>query len=408
MSSGTEEAKRAVRTAVGDIRNALFDEDAAATLLILAKIIGNVLKRPSSEKVRSLRKANAKIRERIIRVPGAVGVLRAVGFSDAGECLQLNVEGIDGHILAQKLAGALEVLRVVAFEVGVADDVLPKIPETLPAMFAADAPAPAPPTNFDVFASKVDRVVPQPRGGRSATEQRVSILKKKADKLLEEAGLPDRRTRIRLKGQQDASRAPRGVEGSSSGPSDASIVARSLKARMEKQKLNAQLRTKAQRDLTQLQSKRVYTETCIRVQFPRPHDSIILESYFNPNERIEAVLDVIRKSLVPAFSDAPFELYQTPPRRVLQPNSTLRDEKLVPSAVVRLSWQENAPSAQSPLGIFQSSIFGDQNASFAFPSSVALDEEFEKKKQKEASGAVGRASSSSSTGKKKKPKWFKL
>ena len=372
-----------------------------------------MLRKPTSTKVRSLRKSNAKIRERIIRVPGAVGVLRAAGFIDDGDNLQLHMQVQSSrmvHPLSGRLAASLSVLREAALAVGVDSSTIPTIPSPLPTSFVAATPAPAPPVDFDAFSSKVDRVVPQPRGGVSTTEKRVSMLQSKMDKMVEDAGLPERRTCVRGKEGHSVRGGVSAQLDSLDGPSDATIVARSIKAKMEKHKLSGTLRTKAQRDLTELQRKRVYTETCIRIQFPRPHDAIVLESHFSPIESVQAVMDVIRNSLAPAFAQLDFELYLTPPRRVLKPNALLRDEKLVPSALVRLSWKGGIEPASLAADLISSAV-PTEGSVLSFPSSVALDEEHALKQKRmqtalssRSTGNAGKKKSSSG----KKPKWFKL
>ena len=406
-----------VAASLDAIRNALFDEDAAVTCTILAKILANVLKKPNSMKVRTIRKGNEKIAKCIVNVPGAVEVLRAAGFRDTkdGDALRFAPgDDEDGDLnCAKKIASVFQAIRSLAIDgLRVSPASLPEIPGTLPSTFARSASTSAPGIHFDAFSAKVDRVAAQPRGAAyvsSQTEQRVQALQSKHNALVEKAGIPDRRLRARsIKSIRSSS--TRTMQEPESTKSDFAVVAKSVKAKLRKAKDESKFQTKAMRDLKQLRSKRVYTEACIRVQFPPPHNTFILESFYNPSEQVQDVMSVVTSSLAPLFASFQFKLYVSPPRRVLKPAASLSDEGLVPGAMVYLSWCDTSalPPSDNALDVLRPELaaaFSRPSDAAAFPSSIPLDPKAAAKTERATSRSKG---SSSSTKKSKKPKWFKL
>ena len=74
-----------------------------------------------------------------------------------------------------------------------------------------------------------------------------------------------------------------------------------------------QLKTRAQRELEQLQRQRMYKRTTIRIHFP---DSTIVQAYFAPLETVGDVMSVVRMVLVGRAKDLPFYLFKAPPKEV--------------------------------------------------------------------------------------------
>lgn len=74
---------------------------------------------------------------------------------------------------------------------------------------------------------------------------------------------------------------------------------------------NAQLKTRAQRELEQLQRQRMYKRTTVRVHLP---DSTVIQAYFAPRESIADVMAVVRTVLVGEAECLPFYLFRTPPK----------------------------------------------------------------------------------------------
>ncbi|KAJ8598408.1 hypothetical protein CTAYLR_003030 [Chrysophaeum taylorii] len=81
-------------------------EKARSTLL---KILGNLASDPSNEKYRKLRTSNAVIQAKVLSVPGAVGVLEAVGFVRGEESLEVGPDAGDRAAEAVRLLSPLRV-----------------------------------------------------------------------------------------------------------------------------------------------------------------------------------------------------------------------------------------------------------------------------------------------------------
>lgn len=108
-------------------------------------------------------------------------------------------------------------------------------------------------------------------------------------------------------------------------------------------------KTKAMRDMEQLQKAKVYTSTLLRVQLP---DRTVLQAHFSPLEPVSALHEWARSCIKPRESDGsriPFYLMTTPPPTVVpeQEDRTLAEAGLQPAALVYLVWGE-APDRKTP------------------------------------------------------------
>ncbi|KYN31443.1 Tether containing UBX domain for GLUT4 [Trachymyrmex septentrionalis] len=116
---------------------------------------------------------------------------------------------------------------------------------------------------------------------------------------------------------------------------DAKTLLRDAKRRRE-QLEEAPLLTEAQRQLDQnkhiLDRLVKYRRAVIRIQFP---DQFVLQGLFEPLETIKAIKDFIKSYL--ENPDCEFTIYTSPPRHILNPDTRLIDENLVPSAIVYYS-----------------------------------------------------------------------
>jgi hypothetical protein len=147
---------------------------------------------------------------------------------------------------------------------------------------------------------------------------------------------------------------------------------------------DAPLTTKAIRDFEKIQREIVYSRTLVKIRslspvsvsvslltsLPLPlclclsldlslspslslrfPDHVCLEGCFHPQDTVQDIRRWLSEScFLSAESHGaallPFELYMTPPRVVLPLDTTLQDLKLVPAAVLYLSW--TAPPSPSP------------------------------------------------------------
>lgn len=116
---------------------------------------------------------------------------------------------------------------------------------------------------------------------------------------------------------------------------DAKILLRDAK-RYRKELEEAPLLTNVQRQSNQkkqiLNQLNKYHYTIIRIQFP---DQFVLQGLFQPMETVQAIKDFIKCYLSDENSD--FIIFTTPPKHILDPNSHLINENLVPCAIIHYS-----------------------------------------------------------------------
>lgn len=182
-----------------------------------------------------------------------------------------------------------------------------------------------------------------------------------------------------------------------------------------------------------MKKAKVYSHAQLKIFFP---DGARIEAKFLPSESIQIVKDIVISTFLPEYAMMAFDLYISPPRRVLDCKKSLRDEGLVPAAKIHVSWKSPPPKA-SPGFCIQPHYFqatSSRNSATAFPDAVALGEskkDMDKKMPAKVSGKSGKSSkeeelmnrmlgkrkglgfgkkSSSTEGKSTgtgKPKWFK-
>ena len=171
-------------------------------------------------------------------------------------------------------------------------------------------------------------------------------------------------------------------------PGDGALLAaRAQKLHVERQaRETAGFKTKAMREVEKMKRARVYShvQLCIHVpvQIGQNSTSVVqFSAKFLPRETIGDVVDaLIQDCFLSSVTRADFELYITPPKRVLSNYSqTLLQEGLVPAAKVFCRWREldSSPSASE---VFQSQWVdelnslesGNLNPSLAFPTSVPV------------------------------------
>ena len=121
---------------------------------------------------------------------------------------------------------------------------------------------------------------------------------------------------------------------------DSSLLLSQMKRMQNEQRQNETFQTKAMRDLKKYKQKKVYSHVQLRIHFP---DGVRIDAKFLPNETMSAVKDVILSSFVTSLllSSNDFDLYISPPRRLLDNGKTLDEEGLVPAAKIHVSWTNN-------------------------------------------------------------------
>lgn len=105
-----------------------------------------------------------------------------------------------------------------------------------------------------------------------------------------------------------------GVAGSSGDDASDDMLVKEVLARKQKeQEKNQTFRTRARRELEELQRQRMYKRTTVRVHLP---DRTIVQAYFGPRETVAAVMAVVREALQAPFDTLSFYLFKAPPREM--------------------------------------------------------------------------------------------
>lgn len=105
-----------------------------------------------------------------------------------------------------------------------------------------------------------------------------------------------------------------GVAGSSGDDASDDMLVKEVLARKQKEQEKSQtFRTRARRELEELQRQRMYRRTTVRVHLP---DRTIVQAYFGPRETVAAVMAVVREALQAPFDTLSFYLFKAPPREM--------------------------------------------------------------------------------------------
>ena len=126
-----------------------------------------------------------------------------------------------------------------------------------------------------------------------------------------------------------------------------------------------------------MKNAKVYSHAKLKICFP---DGSYLEAKFLPSEKIANVKEVVQSTFLPEVSARyQFDLYISPPRRILTNEKSLKEESLVPAAKIHVSWITGAsPLPNTPAGSYLQRKFYQNTAISsgrgAFPSSVKVVE----------------------------------
>jgi hypothetical protein len=127
--------------------------------------------------------------------------------------------------------------------------------------------------------------------------------------------------------------------GSSKG--DASLIAGRLKRLEDERKKREEggFTTSAMREVDKLMNTKVYSHTQVRIDFP---EGSWLSAKFQPHEKVALVKKTLQSIFRIEYSELPFDLYITPPKRILIDGKSLTDEGLVPVAKLRFTWKDGS------------------------------------------------------------------
>lgn len=266
---------------------------------------------------------------------------------------------------------------------------------------------------------------------KSTTERQLEILQKKQKELEQnmQSKLHDRNIIavlpgvvqgpiVTLQSSNNNNSGDGGFLSTTTTKGDSSLIAIQMKKREEERKKREEggFTTKAMRDLEKMKKQKVYSHAQLRIYFP---DGSRLEAKFLPNECMSVVKKVVSSSFVPMMSSSTslelkFDLYVSPPRRILNDKKNLTEEGLVPAAKIHVSWKDgySPPAGSRPGSFLQLHLFEvasiqlqqqnslNQNKT-SFPESKPLTEtEDSGNKKLKASNQINNGSSSSAAGPK--------
>lgn len=94
---------------------------------------------------------------------------------------------------------------------------------------------------------------------------------------------------------------------------DAALLKEIMARKQKEMEKKQEFRTKAKRELDQLQKQRMYKRTTLRVYLS---DKTVIQAYFAPRETVGAVMEVVRGALIEAYQQLPFYLFCAPPKEM--------------------------------------------------------------------------------------------
>eukprot|EP00537_Pseudo-nitzschia_pungens_P008123 CAMPEP_0172358922 /NCGR_PEP_ID=MMETSP1060-20121228/3198_1 /TAXON_ID=37318 /ORGANISM="Pseudo-nitzschia pungens, Strain cf. cingulata" /LENGTH=513 /DNA_ID=CAMNT_0013080361 /DNA_START=226 /DNA_END=1767 /DNA_ORIENTATION=+ len=340
--------------------------------------------------------------------PGGIGMGVGIGTQQQQqqpeEKLVLHEDREDTELLVK---ARHTLARIAVLELGARAETMPKFhpppPRARMASSSSSSGGPPPSGGFDVYkgnrfdgqSASVGTNLGPPANWKSKTEQELAELKRREEKLQREllagrgknknsksnnnnnnnnnnnsqSNTPslDRQWTVILPGQAASSGQTTATTSTATATSTTTSSSRStrgdsqlLASHFQKQHASraaAEQRgftTKAMRELERLRKTKVYSHTQLALAFP---DAVVIKANFATRETISAVLDglcseVLSPDVLPASASASsssslLELYQTPPRTVLDPSKNLTELGLVPAARIYVGWKRKPLSSSS-------------------------------------------------------------
>jgi PUB domain/UBX domain len=443
-----------VKAAIQAVLSSNFDADSKACLLTCLKLLDNLLQNEANvlgsdtsasaeplSKYRTIKRNNPALCTKIFDRPGGLDLIQACGFQEQ------QAQGI--HTLSTEqvlvLPNSISLDNVRSMRAIIAEclykdmnlplDQIPMAPARKPPIQLAAQPTASNAVAFDPYRG-------QRFDGQSAalgvnlgpganyvspTEQALADLqsqKNKLEKNLLQKPL-DREWTWVVRSQTATDQTDSAA--ATDTPSDSRLLAGQLQKQNEQRSAREQFTTQAMRDLKKLKTAKVYSHTVLTIVFPNAMVGP-LQGHFRPNEKVSDVINSLQQDCIQG--DYEFDLFITPPRRVLETNVSLQDAALVPAARVYVSWKKGPTSGTRYLQDYL--IPKEDVASLAFPTAYSVAASAEKASEtkeapaataatpvvdKEAAllqrmmgGKAGLGSKSKADGKsdgKQPPKWFK-
>lgn len=450
----TANARKHVNLAVEKIRASAFDIDAKITILTLMKMTRNILVTPSfDEKKRSIRISNPTFHGKVGRVRGGLNYLIAVGFEKNNtddQRFTLMPERENKEILYEAMvrlnteAVALEIPSQDRPSLPTKDEVMNSKNKTKEVSKAI--------SSFDPYKTKIKRVTPQPRpgsngyknSGKSETEVKLERLQLRLKELLAKQKVPESKEERNIIVYQPGHGPSRGslakiardmsgrnekvggIGGNNGknnrkrGLTEAQMVMQTMKRRREAQERSVLFRTKAMREVEELENMKVYSSVILRIQFP---DAWIIQANFSPGETVEEVIKFLKEYvLLEEFKkEESIYLYVTPPKELLDRSLTLARSKLQPAALVYIGCKTGGGKGIKGIDSLKPEIItlagtSEENEGkiVSIPSSSSIHDDNDRinkgvKESKSGGGDFGSGGSTTTrkSGKGKKPKWLK-
>jgi hypothetical protein len=406
-NSSNHRTKSGLDNALKTLLNNNFDAVTQACIVTLMKILDNILQKPGNDKIRSIRMRNPAFWNKVGERKGGVEYLLACGFelqtpppALLSAAPSSSASGTDEEFLVllppkedttHLIVARHMLLTCATHELHMRAEQLPKYTPPPPAQAVnrtGNAPSPA---AFDPYKGQRYDATGANQGPDanyvSITEQSLQKLQSKQEQLEQrmQQQLQDRNLVAHLPGSNNSSLAALAAasadESSSASKSDASLLASlySKQAAERAQKQEGGFTTKSMRDLQKIKKQKVYSHVVLIVQF---FDGSSLTGKFLPKETIGTVKQVVSECLLTATTTTSiadyhlklkFDLYVTPPRRILSDTATLESEGLVPAAKIFVSFQTPPlPSTNTTPGHFlKPHLFSSSGAGAADGSSAA-------------------------------------
>eukprot|EP00939_MAST-03C_sp_MAST-3C-sp1_P001629 g1629.t1 len=326
-----------------------FEKDAATQEALSRKQV-DVIRNP---KVRRLRLNNRAVRSRIVERRGAQEFLVSIGFVKAsGSSAEDPAIEVAGEDLARLLHGR-SALSSVAKDLGFSISAAPKPPKMVTVEEDRERLV------RDAFKSRIDRVMPQPRG-EMKSERELRLLKERetrlrAKKMREAKVGPGRRaTRVLcVGGKRVAIKSEDTIETVSSSSltssSDGRLIRSVLKRRhADAEKLN-KFSTRSMRELEVQRRKRVCVEILFKVTLPCKS---VVQARFRMDESVQNLVEEVTSWLLPDVRGFSFRLVTSAPRVVVTSDSkrSLGSLRLGQASNLYMLWEKNVqpPPASRP------------------------------------------------------------
>ena len=397
-------AKAKIDGSITQLLQSNFDQDSKIVIITILKILDNILQQPYNDKVRKIRLQNKAFHKKVVSKKGGINVLVACGFQlqkappkllESSTSLSLSssspspdeflilteaFEDTDTIVLARQMLHqvAIHQLRCPPDEVPPMKPPVRKQPLSTSSTSSTTTTTTHPSTGFNVYqghrydgqSAAVGTNLGPPQNWKSATDAKLERLQKQQQQLERKLQNPkqlshDRQWKASLTPLTNASLLASLTSSStndntassfssSSDNDDKALLAQHLQ-KQHQQRLKEENRgftTKAMRDLEKIKHQKVYSHVVLAIQF---QDGCTIRGHFLPKDTLQTVKDELASSVFVDSSSSgasvpnDYELYVTPPRTILDPNSTLQALGLVPASKIYVSWKTPL-SPPPPLG----------------------------------------------------------